>query len=167
MKVALTCPMLLSRSLREKWAIREHWASVFPRNLPTWTRAYNAYCFERQISRFDVYTKFTDCGISISEIYQLKWYKGCRENRRAPHFNWPVPLCTTWFWETEIVARRRPSWLAVVPHTGCAYLGLPVIHNGVLHWQWHWQWSRPLSTQYPKVPSTLVKVVMLPWSLWL
>ena len=68
------------------------------------------------------------------------------------------------------MVRRRPSRLAVVPHTGCAYLRLPVIHKVVFVFTLALavtvamvtaaQYSA-LSAQYPKVPSTYVKVIVL------
>ena len=71
---------------------------------------------------------FLNFGISITGHILLKSTEGCRINRASSDFSFPMFLYKSLnlrvlifpiYWETKCQARRRPSWLAVVPNTGC------------------------------------------------
>ena len=102
-------------------------------------------------------TNLPNFGISITVYIILKSSKGSREIRADSYFSFSSVLYKSYSWETVCLARRRPSWLAVVLNTGCAFLRLPVNHTVVFsgsdidHGRSPWSHSVftmvPLSTQ--------------------
>ena len=113
MKIALTWPMLIIRSLREKWAIREFGASVITQNQPAWIHPNNVHWFDLKLCQWANIHSATSFGNILCDMQndQTVPQKSSKEIFRSSLVYSGFCLFPVHKWETQLWhAAGRHGW---------------------------------------------------------
>ena len=129
--------------------------------------------WDGKFPKFAKTDRFPIFGISITGHIILKSTEGSREILAESDFSFASVLYKSYLWETVCLARRRPSWWAVVLNTGCAFLRLRVIHTVVFngsdigHGRSPWVHSVTINSCKGRCKSSCLWSSSCLWLIWL